>query len=442
MKELSYLQIIAGGFLGVILLGALLLALPVASKTGMPTSFVDALFTAASATCVTGLVVVDTYTHWSVFGQIVILSLIQIGGLGFMSFIVMVWLFLGRKIGMRERNLLRASISVTNLGGVVRLAKHILWGTLIFEAAGAILLSLRFYPQMGFGQGLYYGIFHSISAFCNAGFDLMGKFGQYSSLTTFAADGLLNAVIMFLIVIGGIGFFVWEDVYTHKLKFRKYSLHSKMVLMTTLILILGGAVAIFISEYQNAFAGMPLHEAIYASFFQSITPRTAGFNTVDLQTFNDATIFLIIFLMIVGGSSGSTAGGIKTTTLAVLWCATMNTIKKRRHVNVFSRRLEDDAVARAATVLVLYLGLIIVSVFLLCGVEGISMKESMFEVASALGTVGLSLGATLKIGIFGKILLTFLMYFGRVSTVTIVVLFIGRKEPALTTWPMEKINIG
>jgi len=438
--NLSYIQMIAIGFLLIIIIGGLLLSLPVASRDGISTPIVDSLFTATSATCVTGLVAYDTYTHWSLFGQIIILVLIQIGGLGFMTIATLFSMFLRRKIGLRERELLRESVNTMYVGGVVRLVRNILLGTFVIEGLGALLLCWRFCPQMGLREGIYYAIFHSVSAFCNAGFDLMGRFGEFSSLTTYAGDGLVNTVIMALIIIGGLGFFCWEDIRTNKFKFRKYRLHTKIVLVTSACLIIIPALAIF--SIDHSLKEMGNATALLASFFQSVTARTAGFNSVDLLPLSGGTVFLIIALMIIGGSPGSTAGGIKTTTFATLVMTSFAVVKGRNSLWAFERHLEDDIIRRSVAVFFIYMALACLSAVVLGATETFPLTKIFFEIISAMSTVGLTLGITPELSDFSKIWLAFLMYFGRVGVLSIILTFI--KPPVTTTiqYPSEKILIG
>ena len=322
----SYTKLIFLGFATLILTGALLLSLPVASRSGNGMHFIDALFTATSATCVTGLVIADTYQNWTLFGQLVIIALIQIGGLGFITIGVYVAVIFKRKIGLKSREAIHESVNTIETAGVVRLTKKIIQGTFLFELIGGLLLSIRFIPRVGILKGLYFGMFHAISAFCNAGFDLMGNWEQYASFTGYEGDILVNSVIMILIIVGGIGFIVWDDIIRNKWHFKKYLLHTKVVLTTTLILVFGGAALFLIFENNNLFATMNVRERILGALFSSVTARTAGFNTVDTGALTDASKMLTIVLMFVGGSPGSTAGGIKTTTIAVIIMVTWSMI--------------------------------------------------------------------------------------------------------------------
>ncbi|MDU0324383.1 TrkH family potassium uptake protein [Clostridium butyricum] len=438
----TYSQISAISFMSIILIGALLLTLPISSRSGEATPFIDALFTSASATCVTGLVVYDTYTHFSLFGQIVILSLIQIGGLGFMIIATLFSLMLKRKIGLKERGMLQESVSTIHIGGIVRLTKHILFGTVIFEAIGAIILALRFYPDMGLKQGLYNGVFHSISAFCNAGFDLMGRFEPSSSLTLYSGDIVVNLVIMSLIVVGGVGFLVWEDIFTNKLKFCKYRLHTKIVLVVTATLIIVPAIIFYSIERTNSFAGMGTTESWLASFFQSITPRTAGFNTVNIAELSEGSILLTIILMVIGGSPGSTAGGVKTTSFAVIILSLMASIRHTEDINVFNRRLERDVIKKAYDVITIYFMCCALAVLLICALQPFGLKEVFFEVVSALSTVGMSTGITQELNSLSRVIITLLMFFGRVGSLSVALVFSEKKEYIPIRKPVEKISIG
>jgi trk system potassium uptake protein TrkH len=434
---------IALGYFLVIMVGTLLLMLPVANYNNMSPGFINALFTATSATCVTGLVIFDTYTQWTIFGELVILTLIQIGGLGFMTIITLFSFFLKRKIGLKERGLLKESVSTMYIGGVVRLTRKILLGTLLFEGAGAILLSIRFVPKMGWAEGIYNGIFHSVSAFCNAGFDIMGKYGEYSSLTTFSGDAVVNLTIMALIIIGGIGFLVWDDLSKSKFHFRRYQLHTKIVLSTTVILIAVGALCFYVSEKDNLLSEMPMSEKILASLFASVTPRTAGFNTVDMAKISPAAKLLTMVLMFIGGSPGSTAGGIKTTTLAVVMISLWSSLRNMKSENVFGRRLEENALKKASAVITVNLVLVLSAAFLISATNvNFYLSDVLFEVLSAIGTVGLTIGITSKLNSFAHIILALLMYSGRVGSLSFALVFTEHKIPSTIQNPTEKINIG
>ncbi|MEL7647451.1 MAG: TrkH family potassium uptake protein [Sedimentibacter sp.] len=440
--KLNYTEIIVFGTFAIIFMGGLLLSLPISSREGIPTPFSDSLFTAASAFCVTGLVIYDTYTHWSLFGQTVILLLIQIGGLGFMTVITLFSLFLRRRIGLKERRLLMESANTMKLGGIVLLVKKIIIRTAIFESIGAAVLTLSFYRQMGFKEGLYNGIFHSVSAFCNAGFDLMGKYGQNSSLTHFYDNPAVNFTVMALIVVGGLGFVVWDDIANKKLDYKHYHLHTKLVLTATLILIFGSAILFFIVERESGMAGLSLGQRLMASMFQSVTSRTAGFNTISQNGLSEGGTLLTIILMIIGGSPGSTAGGIKTTTFAVLLIGALSNAKQSTEISAFKKRLESDALKKASAITIIYMFAAISAVFLICSMQNFTLTEVMFEVFSALGTVGLSLGITSNLSLISKALIMLLMYGGKVGVLSVAMVLAERKEPAPLSRPLEKIIIG
>ena len=443
LKLLSYPQMIALGYLLVIAIGTAVLSLPIASRNNVSAGFINALFTATSATCVTGLVVFDTYTQWSFFGQLVLLILIQIGGLGFMTVITMFSFLLKRKIGLKERGLLRESMNTMYIGGIVRLIKKILLGTLLFEGLGAILLSIRFIPRMGLKEGIYNGIFHSISAFCNAGIDLMGKYGKYSSLISFSNDAVVCITIILLIIIGGIGFFVWDDVTKHKHHFKKYQLHTKIVLSTTVILIVLGTMGFYVFERSNLLSEMGIGEKIIASIFGAVTPRTAGFNTVDTAALTPASKLLTMILMFIGGSPGSTAGGIKTTTFAVILISLWSSLRYERNDNIFGRRLEDNALKMASSVVTVNLILTLSATFLIIATNAtLSLSDVLFEVLSAMGTVGLSTGITSDLNTFAQIVIVLLMYCGRVGSISLALVFTEHRIPSSVQNPREKINIG
>ena len=441
-KRLSQMQVIAIGFFVIILTGSLLLMLPIASKTGDVTPFGTTIFTATSATCVTGLILVDTFTHWSMFGQIVILCLIQIGGLGFITFGFGISILLKRKIGIRQRGMLKESVSVVDMGGIVKLALIILKGTILFEGIGAIILSACFIPKMGIGTGIYYGIFHSISAFCNAGFDLMGRFTPFSSLTGFYDNGVVIVTIGLLILIGGIGFFVWSDIYTHKLHFRRYALHTKIVLIGTLILTAGGAVLFFLLENHHLFADMSTSGKILSSFFCAVTPRTAGFNSIDSAALTESGKLLTIALMFIGGAPGSTAGGIKITTIVVLLLYLRSTFTRTESVNIFKRRLETGAITKATAVFCTNLFLVLIASFIICTLQNLDITDILFEVVSAMSTVGMSLGITQELTLVPQILLISLMYIGRLGSLSFALSFTDKKKLSHISQPQEHISIG
>ncbi|MDD4694454.1 MAG: TrkH family potassium uptake protein [Firmicutes bacterium] len=441
--NLSYAQLSAIGFLSIIVIGAILLSLPVSSNSGIGTPFIDAFFTATSATCVTGLVVYDTYNHFSTFGQLVILTLIQIGGLGFMMVGTMFMLVLRKKIGIKERSLLKDSFSIHYIGGVVRLAQHIIIGTFLLEGIGALVLSIKFSFEMNLTSAIFNGIFHSVSAFCNAGFDLMGRYGEFTSLTRYVSDTVVNVVIMSLIVLGGIGYIVWEDVYNNKLNFKKYKLHSKIVLTTTFFLIVISAITFYFFEKQNLMTDFGFKENVLASLFQAITPRTAGFNTIDTAFLSEGSKLLTIILMIIGGSPGSTAGGIKTTTFVVGVLTVLSSIRRSNDLDIFHRRLEDSILIRAFSLMTIYLLGAMLAILIISFVQPeLKLGDIAFEVYSAIGTVGMSTGITKKLNIASKIIIILLMYCGRVGSLSVLLAVTKNKKNVLLKNPEEKIIIG
>ncbi len=440
--KLTSTQIIALFFVAVIAVGTLLLCLPIASKSREWTPLLDSAFTATSATCVTGLIVRDTFTHWSLFGQLVILTMIQIGGLGVMTIIMTFSVFTKKKINLYERKLLMQSAGTMRSSGVIRLLKQIIKVTFICEGTGAILLATRFCPELGFAKGLYYSVFHAVSAFCNAGFDLMGRYGEFSSLTPFYSDITVNITVCALIICGGIGFIVWQDIVTHGIKFKNYSLHSKIVLTTSAVLILSGWLVFFFTEKNASLANLTTGEKLLASFFQSVTSRTAGFNTVPLNRLSGAGVVLMSVLMMIGGSPGSTAGGIKTTTVAVMFFELIAAAKGDKDTVVFKRRLEDDTVKRAGAIISAYTAAVIITLIAISSAENLPLSDVLFEVASAVGTVGLTVGITPTLSSFSHIVLMLLMFAGRIGGLTIIVAFAERREHAKLTRPTEKILIG
>ena len=440
--KLSQTQVISLGFFLIITVGTLLLMLPFASRTGEPTPFLDSLFTATSASCVTGLVTVDTYTHWSLFGRIVILILIQIGGLGFMTIATFFFLLINRRMGLRGRELLSESISSIQLGGILGLAKKIIIVTAAVEGAGAVLLSIRFCQQFGFWRGAFMGVFHSISAFCNAGFDLLGRFEQFGSFVPYYSDVLVNTVLILLIVIGGLGFLVWDDIIKHGIHIKKYRLHSKIVLFATAVLLFGGAIILFFTEKDAVCAGMSFGDRVLTALFGSATARTAGFNTVDIAAMSDGGKLTTIVLMFIGGSPGSTAGGIKTTTVFTLLIYAFSYIRKERSFGVFGRRLEDGALDKAATVFFTNLTLMLIATLLIVSIDRLPLVDTLFETSSAVATVGMTTGITRSLSAGSRIIIIVLMYCGRVGSLSFAGALATKKEPARITDPVEKIIIG
>ena len=441
--HLSSFQTIIFGFSILILIGALLLMLP-ASKAGSGSAnFMDALFTSTSAVCVTGLVVQDTATYWSAFGQTIILCLIQIGGMGVVTAAVAFAMVSGKKIGLMQRSTLQEAISAHHVGGIVKLTGFILKTTFIIELTGALLLGCAFIKDFGFVKGIWYGLFHSISAFCNAGFDLMGANAHYSSLTGYSEHALINIVIMLLIIIGGMGFLTWEDIQTNRRNLRSYRMQSKVILSSMAILLILPALFFYFAEFSRPeWANLSSGEKLLGAMFQSVTPRTAGFNTLDLTKFSEVGRFIIILLMLTGGSPGSTAGGMKTTTLAVLFFSAMSVFRRRETIRCFGRRIELDTVRNASAILLLYIVLFIAGGLAISWIEELPALTCLFESASAIGTVGLTLGITPSLGIASRVILILLMFFGRVGGLTLIFAAASGKKPYAAMLPKEKITVG
>ena len=441
MLRLRPVQTLALGFAFIILIGAVLLMLPI-SNNNEPLSFLNSLFTAASATCVTGLAVADTYTQFSLFGQIVILALIQIGGLGFMAVAIAISLAAHKKIGLKQRGLLMEAMNSPELGGVVRIMVRSLKYTFIFELAGAVLLSIRFIPMFGFWQGAWFGIFHSVSAFCNAGFDLMGIITPSASLTIFADDPLVLITIMCLITIGGIGFLVWNDIAEHKLKISRYRLHAKIALSVSLVLIIAGAAFYLVFENNGAFSGRTAGEKILQAFFCSVTSRTAGFATLDYSSMTQNGTLLTSLLMFIGASPGSTGGGIKSTTFLVIILTLISYIRGREDLNIFDRRLEHSVLQKTFSTVTLYLTCTIVAMFIIMAAQNLSFVDTAFESISAMSTVGLSRGVTSQLVPVSRIVDILLMYIGRVGSLSVALALSGHSRTAPVKKPEEKISIG
>ena len=436
IKRRTNVEIIALGFAIVILVGTFLLLLPVSSDH---TDFLDALFTATSATCVTGLVVYDTATHWTLFGQIVILLLIQIGGLGFITIGVFLATYLKKKISLRQRGLIEESVNSLKLAGGVKLVKHIIKGTFLFEGIGAIILSLVFIEDFGLLKGIYLGIFHAISAFCNAGFDILGTADNaFPSLTGYSGNILINVVIMLLIITGGIGFLTWDDIYRNKMNFKRYRMQSKIILMTTVCLIIFPAVFFFACDLKN----LPAGERLLAAMFQSVTTRTAGFNTIDISEMSEASKAVMILLMLIGGSPGSTAGGMKTTTFTVLILNAIATFRSQENAGAFGRRLEYHVIKNAATIAMLYFTLFFCGGVAISVYEGLPLLDCLYEAASAVGTVGLTLGVTPGLHVFSQVVLIILMYLGRVGGLTLIYAVFSGRNKGNAKLPLEKITVG
>ena len=443
LRKLSPTRIIALSFAVVIVIGTILLSLPVATNNGQETSVFDALFTAVSATCVIGMSPFDTYTHWTMFGQIVILILFQIGGLGIMSFMSLFSIFLHKKIGLQERLLLVQTSGNMRLNGVVKLLKKIFIGTFLFEGVGAVILAIAFYSEMGLGKSIYYGIFHSVSAFCNAGFDLMGFREPFSSMSYYETNPLVCFTLMALIVLGGLGFFVWSDILKNKWKFSQYSLHSKIVLYSALILILGGWFFYYIFELNDNLYTLSYPQKIMSSLFMSVSTRTAGFNAMNIRTLSESGMLLTMCLMFIGAGVGSTSGGVKTTTIAILLAAVMAFAKGKKDVVIFNRRVKNDTIRHAASILIVYMVAVLVSAAAICYTDGLKLQDALFETISAVSTVGYTRIGIQNMSVIARIIMMVLMYGGRIGFMSLLMVFWEKdKGEAPIEYPTEEIMIG
>ena len=437
-KEFSSAQILAIGYFVVIFTGTILLMTPWATTATGSMDFINALFTSTSATCVTGLIVVNTSTAFTVFGQIVILALIQIGGLGIMTMSSLIAMVLGRKIGFKERLLIKDDLDHLRFSGLVRLVRYVLTFTFVIEGVGALILFIRLIWDYPFLRALYLAIFHTISAFNNAGFDIFGN-----SLENFTGDVVINLVIMSLIILGGLGFAVIAELYNNK-KLKKFTLQSKMVLLFTVILLVIGFFGFFLLEYNNGatLGNLPLGEKALASLFLSVTPRTAGFNTVPTGELYSSTLFFVIILMFIGASPGSTGGGIKTTTFGVLIMTVWNLITGKNDIEVFKRRLDKRIVYKAIVITMLSLGLVIFVTMVLAITEGKEFMPILFETVSAFGTVGLSTGITSSLSYLGRALIIFTMFVGRVGPLTLAIALAEKKQKGVYHYPKENVTVG
>ncbi len=439
--KLNPAQVLALGFAGLIIIGGILLNLPIASVNGESIGFINSLFTAASAVCVTGLVVVNTATHWTLFGKVVIILLIQMGGLGFMTMATSIALILGKKITLKERLMIQEGLNQFSIEGVVKLTKYVIISTLTIELIGAIFLSTRFIPVYGLKTGIWFGVFHSISAFCNAGFDIIGN-----SIIPFVGDVVVNLTISMLIIIGGLGYTVYIDLTSHK-DLRRCTLHTKLVVISTAILLIIGFGFIFIIEYNNpkTLGGLSFIDKITASMFQAVVPRTAGFNSVDIGGLTKATTFLMIILMFIGGSPGSTAGGIKTTTFGVIILTIISVLKGKSDVEAFKKRIPNEIIFRALSVLGISLLLVVFVTMALTLTEAKnSFLDLLFETTSAFATVGLTRGITPDLSNIGKLILTFTMFAGRIGPLTLGLALAKKqsKDKGNFRYPEGKIMIG
>ncbi|MDQ0150474.1 trk system potassium uptake protein TrkH [Eubacterium multiforme] len=440
-KKLSGVQVLALGFFIVIFIGAILLSLPISSESGESTNFLDALFTSTSAVCVTGLVTLDTGTYWNEFGQVVIMLLIEIGGLGFMSFATFIAVLLGKKITLRDRLLMQEAMNTFNIQGLVKMVKYVLSFTFAVQFFGALLLSTQFIPRFGIGKGIYFSVFHSISAFCNDGFDL---FGGFSSVTSYSSNAVVLLTISSLIIIGGLGFTVWMELYNYR-GIKKLSVHSKVVLLITTILIIGGTILMYLFEMHNpeTMGKMGVGDKILNSYFASVSPRTAGFNSVSTDGMTNAGKFLTIILMFIGGSPGSTAGGLKTATFGVIILTVISVIRGREDTQVFGRRFSKDLVYKSFALLIIGMSLVIgVTLILSITDPNESFVNLMYEATSAFGTVGLTTGVTQRLSTAGKIIIIITMYCGRVGPMTVALAFLRNKKKQTHKYPEGKILIG
>ena len=444
-RSLNATRIVAGSFAAIILVGALLLTLPIASRDGQSAGFFTALFTATSSTCVTGLILVDTWLQWSLFGQMVILLMIQLGGLGFMTVITLVSFALRRRIGLSERLIMVSTLNLNDLDGVVRMVRHALMGTFLIEGTGAVLLSIAMVPRFGVLGGIWRGIFHAVSAFCNAGFDLLGgRYGAFSSLAGLQDDPLVLGTIAALIVVGGLGFFVWEDILAKK-SWRRLSVYSKMVLIITGVLIVGGALFFLVEEWFNpaTLGNMPVWEKGLNAAFQSVTLRTAGFDAIGQGGLSESSKAMSTILMLIGGSSGSTAGGIKTATVAVLLLALRSGLRGREQVTFRGRAIPFGQVLNAMTLTLVVLFVFLIASMVISTVEGLPYLNCAYEVASAMGTVGLTTGITPELTRISQSILIVLMYLGRVGILSFsIALMTGKRRPAKLHYPEINVMIG
>lgn len=440
--SLTYPKIAALGFAGIVLIGSALLMLPISSKTGN-VHYIDALFTATSATCITGLIPFDTFTNWTVFGQIVIIVLIQIGGLGFITLLSLAVRMTKQKMSLKQKMLLKESVGSLNLGDVKQLFSSVIIFTFSCEFAGAALLSTRFIPLAGLRRGVYMSLFTSISAFCNAGFDLMGMFSPSSSLTTVNGDPIILITISLLIVFGGLGFIVWQDMKSVKFKYKKFSAYTKLILITTAILLVGGSVLFLFFEYNNTFADMSLGKKLLNAWFCSVTPRTAGFNSVDVAAMTPQSKMITIILMFIGGSSGSTAGGVKTGTIAVLFLCVFSDLKNKGEIELFNRRITLGTVKKAVSIVCTNLALLLAGVIIITlNQPGFDLINVIYECVSALGTVGITTGITPQLSSLSKIIIISLMYIGRLTSLIFALSFVKNRAKTTTQKPRCNIMVG
>lgn len=441
-SSITYPRIVVVGFALLILVGSVMLSLPISTKTG-GVSYIDALFTATSATCITGLVPFDTFSNWTVFGQIVIICLIQIGGLGFITILSIISHLIRRRMGLKEKMLLKESVGSINIGNVKKLSRSAVMFTACCELVGAVILSARFVPLAGWKRGIYMSVFTSISAFCNAGFDLMGMFSASSSLTTVNDDPVILITVMLLIVFGGLGFFVWEDMRENKFQMKRFSLHTRLVLFTTAVLVFGSAALFLVLENNASFEQMSLGKKILNAFFCSITPRTAGFNSVDIPAMSNTGKLLTMLLMFIGGSTGSTAGGVKTSTVAVIFICAVSTFKNKEDIELFGRRIDFRVLKSAVSICLVNLLNIIIASFVISINQGeFALLDVIFECTSAMGTVGITAGITPDLNTLSMIVIIVLMYIGRLTSLIFALSFVVAKPTVTTRKPLGKLMVG
>lgn len=444
LRKLSTAQILAIGYFGIILFGTFLLALPISSRSGEWTDFFDALLTATSATCVTGLIAVPTAVHWNAFGIIVIILLIQIGGLGFMTFVTLFSFALGRRIGLYERTLLEQSAGAFSKGGIVRLVKRILIFTFSVELIGAALLAIPFCRDYGAGMGIGMALFHSVSAFCNAGFDILGTTqNPFASLTAYSGNAIVNFTICGLILVGGMGYVVWSDIWDKRFRYRRFRLHTRIVLCASVIIVFLPTLLLFLFEHNTEIlAGKSAWERFLICFFQAVTPRTAGFNTVDIAALTDSSKLLIMILMFIGGNSGSTAGGIKVTTLVVILFSLYSSMRNQKEIVIGKRSLDLSLAKQAMALFTIYLFIVLAATMIICAIEPFGVLDVAFECVSAIGTVGLTTGITPLLSKGSEFIISLLMYAGRLGVLTLATAMMESKVKPLTKRPTEKILIG
>ncbi len=438
------MRTIALSFFGIIFVGTLLLMLPISTTSHTGTDWLTALFTATSATCVTGLVVVETATYWTGFGQAVILLLIQIGGLGFMTIISIFFFMIKHRVGLRERLVMMQSLNLYKLDGVVRLIKHVLIGTMLFEVAGALIMMTRFIPDYGIGRGIWCGVFHSVSAFCNAGFDIIGTRNGVSGAMVYADSPVILLTLSTLLIVGGLGFFVWEDVYS-KRSLKRLQVHSKIALLVTAILLVSGTVGFMLLENSNkgTLGNFGFWQKLMNAYFQSATPRTAGFNSIDQGLMTDGGKALTIFLMFIGAGGGSTAGGVKTVTVGVLFISFLSVLFNKRDVVVFNRRIDRNQIVNASALVTFALMINIFGGIIISAIEGLPFLHTLFETASAYATVGLSTGITPMLGPASRLILIAAMFLGRVGVTTVSIALVYKNESSSDIiYPIESVMIG